>query len=553
MEHVHMKRTRLLASSALAGLLAAGGLLPLGLHGVSHAAQRASGPTRGGTVIDGLYEEPDKLIPNTSTETFGRMVQKTIYSPLFYSDDKSVLHAGLASELPSTSNGGITNGGKTYTFRLRPGLVWSDGQPLDARDVDYSWRTWMNKDMIVAGTIGFDQIKSATVSKDKLSITFQLKGPYSPFVSAWTDDIYPMPAHIFSKYSAKALNTSPFIFKPTVSSGPFMIQSRKAGDNITEVRNPRYYEAGKPYLDKLIFKIIPDQVALTNALQAHEVDCAWFLSIANIKTLQSISGYKFVAPTAPNIEQGLLNLHNPILQDIRVRQALEYGLNRQAMVSDVWHGNAVLMASDEAPSLFSYTPSVKPFPFDPNKARQLLDAAGWKMQGSVRMKNGKPLSLRWSTTARNAWRAQDEAIAQQSFSDIGVQLRIVNYPADTYFGQVLPKGDFDIGEFENNFAYDPGLVVAQYFSSTQFAPRGSNYGFYGSATYDALIHQQEQTTDVQQRKTIFAKMQQVMNHDVPALWLYDPPNLAEYNVKLHNYAPGPFSNETWNTADWYKS
>jgi len=133
----------------------------------------------------------------------------------------------------------------------------------------------MNKDLIVAGTVGFDQIQSASVSSDKLSITFHLKGPYAPFVAAWTDDIYPMPAHVFGKYSPKALNTSPFIFKPTVSSGPFIIQSRKAGDNITEVRNPHYYQSGKPYLDKLIFRIIPDQVALTNALQAHEIDC-WY-------------------------------------------------------------------------------------------------------------------------------------------------------------------------------------------------------------------------------------------------------------------------------------
>ncbi len=411
----------------------------------------------------------------------------------------------------------------------------------------------MNKDLIVAGTVGFDQIQSASVSSDKLSITFHLKGPYAPFVAAWTDDIYPMPAHVFGKYSPKALNTSPFIFKPTVSSGPFIIQSRKAGDNITEVRNPHYYQSGKPYLDKLIFRIIPDQVALTNALQAHEIDCSWFLSISAINTLQHISGYKLVAGTAPNIEEGLLNLHNPILQDVRVRQALEYGLNRQAMVTDVWHGKAVLMASDEAPSLFSYTSSVKPYAFDPTKAKQLLDAAGWKLQGGVRMKNGKPLALRWTTTAKNPWRRQDQLIAQQNLGDLGIKVTLVNYPADTYFGQILPKGDFDIGEYENGYSYDPGSIIAQYFESTQFAPRGSNQGYYANPAYDALIHQQEQTADVQQRKVIFAKMQQIMNHDMPSLWLYDPPNLAEYSLKLHNYAPGPFSNETWNTADWYKS
>ena len=129
-----------------------------------------------------------------------------------------------------------------------------------------------------------------------------------------------------------------------------MMAARKAGDNITVVRNPNYYRPaeGMPYLDKMIFKIIPDQVALTNALRAHEVDCAWFLDIAQINTYQHITGYTLIASTAPNFEQGCSTCKNPILQDVRVRQALEYGLDRYAMVKDVWHGTALPLGSDVA-------------------------------------------------------------------------------------------------------------------------------------------------------------------------------------------------------------
>jgi len=537
---------------AVAGLLVAGGMLPMASHSSTHAA-RLSGPVKGGTMIDGLYEEPDRLIPNTSNMTYAINVQTTLFSPLFYTDNKGVQHPGLASEIPTVANGDISKDLKTYTFKLRPGLLWSDGQPLDARDVDYSWKTWTNKDLIIYTNVGLTQIQSATVSPDNLSITFHLSAPSVSFAADWTDGYFPMPAHILSSMTAKQLNNSKFTLQPTVGSGPFIIQSRKPGDNITEVPNPHYYQPGKPYLSKLIFRIIPDQVAITNALRAHEIDASWFLDVAQASTLQHISGYTYVPGLAANFEQGLLNLKNPILQDVRVRQALEYGLNRQAMATDVWHG-APLLASDEPPSLFSYDPSIKPYPYDPVKAGQLLDAAGWKLGADGRRhKNGKLLSLRYSTTARNTWRAQDELIALTDYQQIGIDLRIINYPADTYFGTILPSGQYDIGEFENNAQIDPDIAVYGQFDSSQVPPHGGNWGWFVNSAFDKLIAQEESTADQSQRKVIFSKMQQVMHDQLPSLWYYDPPNIYEYSNSLHNYMPGPYSGECWNTQDWYKS
>jgi len=198
-----------------------------------------------------------------------------------------VLHAGLATEIPTVGNAGISKDGLTYIFHLRLGLKWSDGRPLDARDVDYSWRLWTSKDLVVNSTGGFDHIKTADVSPDNLSITFHLTSAYAPFVSVWADQVMPLPQHVLGSLTAKQINTNRFLFSPTVSSGPFEISSRTSGQNIIEVRNPNFYMLGKPYLDRLIFRVIPDETALTDALRAHEIDTAWFLDISRIDNLHN--------------------------------------------------------------------------------------------------------------------------------------------------------------------------------------------------------------------------------------------------------------------------
>ena len=554
-----MRMARLLTAVAFSGFLVVGSWLAPTQHSLGHAAQAAAGPVRGGTVIDGLYAEPDRLIPATNGSTAAYLPMMTLFSPLFLSDQNGVTHPALASGIPTVANGGISKDGLSYTFRMRPGLTWSDGMPLDARDVDYSWRLWTNPKFVVNSTIGFNDIKSATVSPDHLSITFHLMRPFAPFLAVWTDIVMPLPMHIFAKSTPQALNTSHFTFFPTVSSGPFMMVARKAGDTITEVRNPHFYLAGQglPYLDKLIFRTIPNSVALTNALASHEIDSAWNLDPGQITTLKQISGYTFAAPTVPNIEEALVNLKNPILADVRVRQALEYGLDRPSMIKAVWKGYAAPMASDEAPDLWSWTPTVKPYPYDAAKAGQLLDAAGWKMgTDGYRHRNGKLLSLRWSTTSGIAWRQLGELIAQQDYRKIGIQLRIVNYPSDTFFGSIMPSGavsgKWDLGEEFNTSGPDPDTIVAPNFQSNQVPPNGADWGWYVNPAYDKLIAQEEGTTDVAQRKAIFARMQAIMNHDLPALWLYSQPEPSLHVNTLHNYEPAPYSVSTWNAWEWWK-
>jgi peptide/nickel transport system substrate-binding protein len=318
-----MSRIRAAAIAALVLVLPLAGSLSASSAGLARASRPAVTPVRGGTVIDGLYEEPTSLLPNTGLTAFSIGVQETLFSPLFYTDGAGRLYAGLAATIPTLANGGISKDGLTYTFALRPGLKWSDGQPLDARDVDFSWRLWTAPDVNVNSRVGFDDIASANVSPDHLKITFHLKHVYVPFLSIWVDQVMPVPEHMLKGLSGQQINTSKFLFQPTVGSGPFVVASRHSGSDIVEKRNPYFYMAGRPYLDQLIFRIIPEQTSITNALSAHEIDAAWFLDISQVNVLKNISGYTFLAAPAPNYEQAVVNFQNPILRDVRVRQALE--------------------------------------------------------------------------------------------------------------------------------------------------------------------------------------------------------------------------------------
>ena len=265
-------RLRMMTFSFVAVLI----LLLSACGGTTSTPPTSSGgtPVKGGTWIDDLFEEPDSLIPNASVETFAYMVQYGLYAPLVYSTPAGVMMPGLATVVPTVANGGMSADLKTVTFHLRPGLVWSDGVALDARDVDFTWKLWNNPKFPTFNAVGTADIASADVSTDNLSITFHLKAPLVSFVSQWADaSTAPLPAHHYASMDPAAITKSPDNLNPSVVSGPFMMSESKPGDHYTIVRNPKYYQAaqGLPYLDKVVFKITPDQNTILKDLQAGSV------------------------------------------------------------------------------------------------------------------------------------------------------------------------------------------------------------------------------------------------------------------------------------------
>ena len=521
-------------------------------------------PVRGGTWVDDLYEEPTSLIPNGSIATFAVMVDQTIWAPLFYGDPQGNIQPGLAVDIPTVANGEVSADLKTWTFRLRPNLIWSDGQPLNADDVDFTWRLWDNPKFAAASTLGFNLIQAADVSADKLSITFHLSASFEPFISIWTDASgAPMPKHVFQNIAPDQVLKSAENLKPSVSSGPWIVSDSVPGDHYTVVRNPRYYQAAKgyPYLDSIIFKIVTNQNTILSDFQAGSIDSAWFLDVTKLPAYKALTNYHIASNTiSPNFEAIYFNLNNAILRDVNIRKAMAMAIDQHTLIQNARDGQAMPLCTDHSeayhPGYEANAPCLK---YDPMAAGQILNQDGWILgSDGYRHKGGKTLEFSYSTTANNAWRKADALILQNEFKAIGIKINIVYYPASIFFGTVLPNGkpgQYDLAEFENSFGYDADdssdFACNQIPSAAnQFG--GGNFSFYCNPQLDKLFTAELSTTDVNQRQQIFNQIHQIYLTDFPFVTLFAPTDLAVVKNNTHNYRPGPFgAAETLNAWLWW--
>jgi len=546
-----------------AGVL--GSLSLLAHFGVLGARNGALTPVRGGTWTDEIAGEPSSFLPQGSG---GDIIDQALYLPLFYGDAQGVFHPGAARKIPNLQNGGISADAKTWTFHLRPGLVWSDGQPYDARDVDFTWRLWLNPKFGASPTQGYDLIKSADVSSDDLSITFHLTQAYAPFLSYWVDGYAaPLPAHHFSRMTPEAILKE--ILNPKVTSGPFLLSEYVPGDHLTLVRNPRYYRAGEglPYLDKVVIRNA-DLDTILQDLQAETITSTPTLDMSKVHAYQRLNGYTLVTPpTNAYFEALYFNFHNQVLATHpEVRAAIAKAIDHPALIQMGRHGFATPLCTDHGSFYHPGYEVIPPCPvFDPAAANKLLDDNGWvKGSDGVRTRGGQRLYFEYSTSVTDApWRIESEAIIQRNLRAIGIQLDIQNYPSKQIFGHLLPEGRasppsgavagrYDIAEYGQDLGYDPD--DSWMLSCDQIPPKGSgsNWDFYCNPALDALYKQELATADLGVRQQLFSQIHGIYLTELPFITLYSMTELMIARKGTHNYRPSPVDVGDWvNIWEWW--
>jgi peptide/nickel transport system substrate-binding protein len=495
-----------------------------------------------GVIVDGIFEEPNLLNPAAGpTMTFGDMVMTTLFANLYYTLPNGQIKPLIATGMPT-----VTNGGKVYTFTLRH-TEWNNGTPFTAADVVATWHLTMSPGFVAASTVGWSDVQNIKVL-NPYKFQVILKQPFQPLVADIFATDYPgiVPAAVFAKMSGKAANNAAYNHDPTITNGPFEFKQWIPGTSITVVPNPNWF-GPKPKAKEIVFEVVPNENTLLADAQSHAINVYYFDSITQVKQLQAIPGAKVYFTTQPAWEGIELNLRNPFLANVKVRQALQMAIDTQALIQKVWLGHALPAAADQPPDSWAHNPSLKPYPFNLAKAKQILLSQGFTMGSNGYLeKGGKEFTLVYSTTADNPWRALDQELIQYWFKQIGVNVVIKDYPANAYFGTVLPSGKgWDMGEFEYAEGLDPEAGMQPMYGTGGV----NNYGNFSDPALDALFNKANVEVTQAQRQATLQQAEVIIHDQLPELFLYSPQEI-DTAIGMTGYVPNPFMIDTWNCYDW---
>jgi peptide/nickel transport system substrate-binding protein len=548
-----LSRRAFVGAAAAAGFSVAMAERLLATTTVAAAPARQDEPPQGGQVIVGLSQEPTIFNPLKSTLEVDRGVQFAIFDSLWRIDPDAVLHPNLATEIPSVENGGISDDGLTYTFRLRDDAAWHDGEPFTAADVVFSHQTIMNPDFVPGTRIGHDQVAEIS-APDDYTVTMTLAAPYAPFLLTWADT-YIVPEHVLAE--VEDLNTAEFNSTAPVGTGPFTFQERVAGDHITLQANPNYHGPG-PYLDTVIFKYVPDLNVLYTQFQTGEVDATGIQGITaeNFAEAQTLEGKVIHSEPTGFVEFIYMNHGNPVFQDLAVRQALYAAMDKQNIIDTIYYGVHGPIETYLPTQSWAYNPDLEPHVFDIAAANAILDEAGWAPgDDGIRQKDDVRLSFTNSTTAGNAVREQAQQYLQQTWAEIGVDMQIENMPAAVIWGDYFNQSQYD--SVMVGWTNPPDPDGTSRFHSAYIPAQGGggqNTMQYKNEELDTLWEAGVAELDQEARAEIYRQAQQIMRDDLAYLPIFQYVFIEGTAEGLENYRQNAFvvSNQ-WNIYEWYWS
>ncbi len=478
------------------------------------------------------------------------VISDFIYSWTIRYDAKGRPVADALREVPTVEDGDVSRDGLTLKYKLRHNMAWQDGRPLTCNDLKFTWQAVVNPHNNVASTEGYTDIRSIDCSDPYVAV-IHLKRVYAPYLQQlWSNagNVPILPAHILARYNDDkgSLTTAPYNALP-VGSGPFEVVAWERGQEIRLIANPHFY-LGKPRLREVIFKILPTADDLIQ-LQTHEVD---MVSGSEKDALR-------FAALAANRENGLVetigdtyewthidfNLKRPIVGDRDVRVALAYATDRNQILMKLFHGLPVPADTDQSPRLsWAYTANVRHYPYDPKKARALLDAAGWKMApDGIRRKDGRRLEFLFSACSEYPGETASQALIAQQWREVGVDAKIKNYSHNLFFDYssngILEGGRYDVAIQTSDGGPDPDNSAL--YSGDNLAPDGQNTLQWRNQAATAAMNDALATVDVSRRKHDYFVAQQELANDVPTIVLGFIRGPVVYNADLRGFEPSPVS------------
>ena len=540
MHHHRLDRLALPAAVLLA-------LVVLALAPALAGASGSPSPAAAGEPLTyrvGIASDVDNMNPFSTYMTLPWECFRVGYNFLTWYDEDYEPVPDLATEVPTVDNGGVTEGGRVWTFHIRPNVKWSDGVPLTARDVAYTYNR------IIDDEIGFYSGYFTGVTKveapDDGTVVITSAKPNAVMTALYVPIV---PEHVWSKVSKKDLES--FKNVPMVSSGPFQVTEVEIGKYVAMERNP-YYKDGfgvEPTVQRVLYNIYQTQDTLVADYKMGSLDAAIELDPGYYRGLEGLPGSKAVAAPAIGFHELGINCYdspkskgNPLLLDVNIRQAINWAIDKPAIAAVAMNGLAQPGTSLLSPvdTVFHWNvPEADQYKYDPAKAKQILDDAGYKAGADgVRVApDGKPLKFRLAALSEYPMDVTAAKKIASYLGDVGIAIDLQVMDESAFTDANYDNADDDLYIWNWNADIDPGYILS--ILTTGQILNGSDSEF-SNAEYDKLYVEQAQAADLATRQEIVKQMQEILYRESPYVILWYNTNVQAFNTaKWTGYSSVP--------------
>ncbi len=505
---------------------------------------------------------PDSLNPLFADTPIDFTLESAAWAAPVFFDQRFHVHPDQLTEVPLPENGGVRDGGKTIIMHLRHDLRWSDGQPINSADFRYWWDLNQDPATGAIATSGYNQIASID-TPDNYTVVLHMKQPFGPYLSYLP---YAAPQHAWGKLPNIALQNTPAIFAlPAISDGPYTLSSSVNGQSITMVANSYYHSTTfhGPFSIRLIYRSYASIPALMQAARQGAIDIGEGYTESDLPQLRtSGANVQVLGVTSAAYEHLDFNLSQPLLQDVRVRKAIQMALNVCGMLNVLYDtGCSQRVSQVEPPPSLVYDAAIQPVQYNPAGAQALLSQAGWQpnAQGML-TKNGHPFVLRLVTTTNNPARAALAQDIQRDLHAIGIQTHSVAYDLGAFFGVytkggILATGAYDLALFTYVNGPEPDQEYSV-FESSQIPstdnPYGGNYGRVSDPIIDQALAHGRAAVAFNDRVAAYHQLLERLAAQVYTIPLFAEKNIMTVRTGVHNVQPNAnLYDNAWNIADWW--
>lgn len=531
------------------------------------------------------WQAPSILNPYLSSGTKDVETASLVLEGLAGFNEKGEVIPRLVVDIPTVENGGLTEDLMQITWKLKPGLLWSDGTPVTSADAKFTYEYCTHPEGGCAQAAryeGIAAIETPDAETIVIKYTAPKPNPYTAFVGATSPLL--QAAQFANCLGAAASTCTDQNFKP-IGTGPFIVKDFKVNDTVELEANPNYRDPAKPAFATMTVKGGGDaQAAARAVLETGEFDYAWNTQINPEMQTQMAAGGKGVllngfgtlveriemnmtdpSPSLAEGERSTTKHPHPILSDIRVRKALSMAIDRQALV-DIGYGQAGRATCNlvPAPEMFA-SDNTECIAQDMEGAKALLEEAGWTDSNGdgIRDKDGVKLALLYQTST-NPVRQDFQAVIKSWWNELGVEVELKNVDSSVFFGgdagspDTFQKFYADVEMYANNFdGTDPEPYLAQYLCDKIPGPenqwQGENINRFCDPAYDAMVEELSKTADMAKRSEIAKKLNEMLTKDsyvvVP---LVDRGRLSAASNTLGGVILNTWDTELWNASDWFR-